>query len=71
MSGWHLPFGGPSLGWDEALAQEVEDEQGDRCHGCGEALPGDEVLWATPEGRLTVSEGLPWCAGCAPEEPQN
>jgi hypothetical protein len=40
-----------------------------RCDGCSVTLEADEVLWATPNGVLTVSAGVPWCEGCAPEQP--
>lgn len=40
-----------------------------KCHKCGIQLHEDLILWARPDGTLSTDDGLPWCEGCAPSEP--
>ena len=41
-----------------------------KCAGCGEWIVQDEVIWATPDGKLTMQdpEAQAWCEDCLPAE---
>jgi len=39
------------------------------CCVCGTDIHEEEVIWATPDGRLTVDYGEPYCQHCLPPEP--
>jgi hypothetical protein len=41
------------------------------CAGCGDPIPDDAVIWAHRDGTLDTDTGLPWCAACCPEEPED
>jgi hypothetical protein len=38
---------------------------------CGVWMDEDEVIWATPDGRLNTDTGSPFCEACLPADPDD